>query len=134
VADLNNEGSSVRDYWKPIVERHGGRFIAIVSFVDRLEDGFALFKKMRLPSYSVVSLDKKAWDILLMEKQISAGLHVRLVARMKNRHQWAIDALLDNPAYFRKFYNHKSTREKAVKIMETYPEIGDKLKAMINAH
>ena len=130
VADLNNEGSSVRDYWKPIVERNKGRFMAVVSFVDRIEDGWALFKRMKLPSYSVVPLDKAAWDILFSEKIISAELHAKLVARMKDRRRWAINALLKNPEYFKRFYADKATHSKAVKIMQTYVEISDKLKAI----
>jgi len=130
VADLNNEGSSVRDYWKPIVERNKGRFLAVVSFVDRIEDGWALFKRMKLPSYSVAPLDKAAWDILLSEKIISAELHAKLVARMQDRRRWAINALLAHPEYFHRFYANKATQAKALKIMRTYGEISDKLKAI----
>jgi orotate phosphoribosyltransferase len=133
VADLNNEGSSVRDYWKPIVERNQGRFIAAVSFVDRLEDGWALFKKMKLASHSVVPLDKTAWDILLSEKLISREIHTQLVIRMKDRCQWALKALLANPEYFKKFYAEKATHEKALKIMRTYAEISDKLKEIVKS-
>lgn len=127
VADLNNEGSSVRDYWKPIVERNNGALIAVLSFVDRLEDGFWLFKKMALPCYSVVPLDKIAWDIILKEGYISKGLHKQLVARMQDRRKWAINALLNNPEYFRNFYAQDATRNTALKIMQTYSEISDKL-------
>ncbi|MDO9541897.1 MAG: hypothetical protein Q7J98_06195 [Kiritimatiellia bacterium] len=131
VADLNNEGSSVRDYWKPIVERNKGAFIAVVSFVDRMEDGYLLFKKMALPAYSVVPLDRAAWDIMLKEGCISRDVHKQLVARMRNRRRWAINALLSNPEYFKNFHAQKATRAKALKIMRTYVEISDRLKAMI---
>lgn len=134
VADLNNEGSSVRDYWKPIVERNKGAFIAVVSFVDRLEDGYALFQKMALPSYSVVPLDKTAWDIMLREGCISGDVHKQLVARMPDRRKWAINALLDNPEYFRNFYAQEENRAKAVKIMQTYSEISDRLGKIILTH
>ena len=131
VADLNNEGSSVRDYWKPIIEKNNGSLIGVVSFVDRMEEGWALFNKMKLPSHSVVPLDKAAWDILLSEKTISAELYAQLVARMKDRRRWAINALLDNPEYFKKFYGEKSTHDKALKILRTYAEISDKLEKII---
>jgi len=135
VADLNNEGSSVRDFWKPIIEKNGGSLVAVVSFVDRLEDGYRLFKKMALRSRSVVPLDKAAWDIILMAGYISGGVHAQLVARMRDRKEWATGALLDNPAYFRKFYKAEATRAKALKIMEAYPEIKSKLKEIIaDAH
>jgi len=132
VADLNNEGSSVRDYWKPIVERNNGAFIAVVSFIDRLEDGYFLFKEMALPCYSVVPLDKTAWDIILKEGYISKNVHKQLVARMQDRRSWAINALLDNPEYFRNFYAQHANRAKAIKIMQTYAEIRDKLGKIVN--
>lgn len=131
VADLNNEGSSVHDYWKPIVEKNGGLFRAVVSFVDRLEDGAALFKKMALPSYSVVPLDARAWDLLLAGKYIAAALHAQLLARQRDRRAWALAALLNNPVYFKRFHADQATRAKAEKIMRTYREISGRLRQII---
>lgn len=131
VADLNNEGSSVRDYWKPIIERNSGLFTAVVSFVDRLEDGFALFKAMALPSCSVVPLDEKAWDLMLAEKQISPALHKQLVERMRDRRGWAVQILLKEKEYFKKFHADPATRSKAEKIMQTYAEISDQLREFV---
>jgi len=131
VADLNNEGSSVHDYWKPIIEKNGGSFAAVFSFVDRMEDGFALFKKISLPNYSVVPLDEKAWDVLLAEQQISADLHKQLLARMQDRRAWAVRTLLGGKEYFKKFYSDPATRSKAEKIMQTYVEIGDRLRQAV---
>lgn len=131
VADLNNEGSSVRDYWKPIIEKNNGSLIGVVSFVDRMEDGFLLFKKMALPCFSVVPLDKTAWDIILGEGCISRGVHTQLVERMQDRRKWAISALLGNPEYFRQFHAAEATRAKAIKIMQTYVEISEKLTEII---
>jgi len=133
VADLNNEGSSVHDYWKPIIEKNGGSFTAVVSFVDRMEDGFYLFKQMALPNYSVVPLDEKAWDILLDEKQISVDLHKQLLARMRDRRGWAVQTLLREEVYFKKFHADPATHAKAEKIMLTYAEIGGKLGKMLQA-
>ena len=127
VADLNNEGSSVRDYWKPIIEKNNGSLIGIVSFVDRMEDGCLLFKKMALPCHAVVPLDKTAWDIILKEGYISKGVHGQLVARMRDRRKWAINALLNNPEYFKKFHADPANHAKALKIIKTYPEIRGKL-------
>jgi len=131
VADLNNEGSSMRDYWKPIIEKNNGSLIGIVSFVDRMEDGFLLFKKMALPCFSVVPLDKTAWDIILSEGYISKGVHKQLVARMRGREKWAINALLGNPVYFGQFHDAEATRAKALKIMKAYPKIKRRLKGII---
>jgi len=131
VADLNNEGSSVRDYWKPIVQKNGGALISVISFVDRREDGYWLFKKMALPCFSVVPLDKTAWDIILKEGYISKGVHKQLVARMQDRRKWAINALLNNPEYFRQFHAMEATRAKALKIIKAYPEIKGRLREII---
>lgn len=135
VADLNNEGSSVRDHWKPIITKNNGVLIAVVSFVDRMEDGFALFKKMALPNYSVVPLGESAWDLVFGEGYISKEVHNQLVARMQDRRKWAINALLANPEYFRRFYAEDTSRAKAQNIMKTYPEIEGKIKDFIaDAH
>jgi orotate phosphoribosyltransferase len=128
VADLNNEGSSVRDYWRPIIAKNGGSLIAVVSFVDRMEEGVELFKKIGLPSFPVVPLDKPAWDLILTDGLISGGLHKQLIARMRDRRKWAVNALLANPEYFRRFYSADATRAKAEKIMRTYPEITERFR------
>ena len=135
VADLNNEGSSVRDFWRPSIAAAGGELVGVLSFVDRMEEGFELFQKMRLPSLAVVPLDRHAWDLIHAEGVISAALHRRLVKRMRDRRLWALDALRANPDYFRKFHSAEATRGKAEKIMNTYPEAAAKLKEFIaHAH
>ena len=132
VADLNNEGSSVRDYWKPIIEQGGGRLAGVVSFVDRMEDGFAVIKKMGLRLLCVVPLDARAWDIALKSGHVSAALHAQLVARQDNRDAWAERALLDNPGYFRQFHSDPQTSAKAARIINTYPRISADLKRIVN--
>lgn len=135
VADLNNEGSSVRDYWKPIIGKNGGSLVAVVSFVDRLEDGYLLFKKMTLPCHSVVPLNKTAWDMIFREGYVSKGVHRQLLARMHDRRKWAINTLLNYPEYFRQFQAAEATRAKALGIIKAYPEIKKRLKEIIaDAH
>lgn len=136
VADLNNEGTSVRDYWKPIIEKNGGKLAAVFFFVDRLEDGAALFRAMKLPCHSLVPLDRRAWDLLMQLGHIPADLHRELTGRMRDRRAWAVNRLLSYPGFFRQFYRSASTRAKAEKIIKTYPEIAGKLKeiAASDAH
>ncbi|MFA5042480.1 MAG: hypothetical protein WC381_02370 [Kiritimatiellia bacterium] len=124
VADLNNEGSSVRDYWKPIIERGGGRLAGVVSFVDRMEDGFALLKELGIRLFCVVPLDARAWSIARETGRVSAALYAELVARQGSRDAWAERALLSRPDYFRKFYQDPKTQAKAARIINTYPRIG----------
>ena len=134
VADLNNEGSSVRDYWKPTIEKHGGQLIGVISFVDRMEDGFALLKSLGLAVISVVPLNKHAWHLALQENYISPSLYETMANRLNNRREWAIHALLTHTCYFKAMYNDLSTNAKAVKIMQTYPEIEKELRQIIKEH
>lgn len=131
VADLNNEGSSVKDYWKPTIEKHGGRLTGVISFVDRMEDGFTLLKDLGLVVISVVPLNEHAWHLALQEGYVSQSVYSALVKRMNDRHGWAIRSLLNHPNHFRALFRDPTTKSKAVKIMETYPEIKKELNQMI---
>lgn len=131
VADLNNEGSSVRDYWKPIIEQGGGRLVGVVSFVDRMEEGFTLLTKLGIRLFCVVPLDARAWDIARKTGHVSTTLYTALVARLTNQNAWAERALLRNPDYFRRFYHDPKTFDKAVRIMKTYPRIRHELERIV---
>ena len=132
VADLNNEGSSVRDHWKPIIEQGGGRLAGVVSFVDRMEDGFTVLKKLGLRLFCVVPLDARAWDIARETGFVSAALYMELVARQDNRDAWAERALLSHPDYFRRFHQDPQTRAKAARIINTYTRISADLERIVN--
>lgn len=132
VADLNNEGSSVRDYWKPIIEQGGGRLAGVVSFVDRMEDGFTMLKSLGLRLFCVVPLDARAWDIAKETGHVSAALYAELVARQSNRDAWSERALLDHPDYFRRFHQDPKTRAKAARIINTYTRISADLERIVN--
>lgn len=127
IADLNNEGSSIRDFWKPTIEKHGGQLTGVVSFVDRMEDGFTMLQQLGLSVMSVIPLNEHAWNLALQEGSISQQVHDTLINRMKDKHSWAIRALLEHPDYFKAMYNDPSTNAKALKIMQTYPEIKEEL-------
>lgn len=133
VADLNNEGSSVRDYWKPTLERHGGRLIGVVSFVDRLEDGYTLLRELDLQPRCVVPLDERAWDLALREGAVTREVHAVLVARARDRHAWARHTLLAHPAFFRSFYRDPKTQPKALKILRAYPDLQAELSRIAGA-
>ncbi len=131
VADLNNEGSSVRDYWKPIIEQGGGRLAGVVSFVDRMEEGFTVLKKLGIRLFCVVPLDARAWDIARETGHVSATLYSALIARQGDRDTWAERALLSNPDYFRRFYQDPKTCAKAARIINTYPRISRDLERIV---
>ncbi|MCA1809334.1 MAG: hypothetical protein LC725_07800, partial [Lentisphaerae bacterium] len=65
IADLNNEGSSVRDYWLPYITRAGGKLVGVAAFVDRLEEGVPVMASLNLPLAAVVPLDDQAWHVAL---------------------------------------------------------------------
>jgi len=132
VADLNNEGSSVRDYWKPIIEQGGGRLAGVVSFVDRMEDGFTVLKELGIRLFCVVPLDARAWGIARETGHVSAALYAELVARLDNRNAWAERALLSHPDYFRRFHQDPKTHAKAAGIINTYPRISADLERIVN--
>lgn len=128
VADLNNEGSSFRDYWKPIIEKNNGRVIGMLSFVDRMEDGLAVLEELKVPCLSVIPLDKSAWEQARHEGYIPESVFKTIIDRMQNRHAWAERVLLSNPDYFKAMHANPQTRDKTIKIMRSYPGIADKLK------
>ncbi|MFH1477192.1 MAG: hypothetical protein ABIH24_06860 [Verrucomicrobiota bacterium] len=132
IADLNNEGVSVKDYWKPIIENGGGRLTGVVSFVDRMEDGFEVLKNLGLRLFSVVPLDARAWDLARKTGHVSAALYAELVARQNNRNAWAERALLGQPEYFRRFHQDPKTRAKAARIINTYNRISADLERIVN--
>lgn len=132
VADLNNEGSSVRDYWKPIIEQGGGQLVGVVSFVDRMEDGFTVLKKLGIRLFCVVPLDARAWAIARTTGHVSETLYAQLVARQDNRDAWAERVLLSHPDYLRRFYQDPKTRAKAAKIINTYTRISAELERIVN--
>jgi orotate phosphoribosyltransferase len=130
VADLNNEGSSLRDCWKPQIEKRGGRLVGFVSFVDRLEDGITVLKELGVPALSVVPLNEYAWDLMLQGGAISAEAHRALLERMQDKRAWALRTLRAHPDYFRQMYRNPKTQAKALKIIQTYPEIREELEGM----
>jgi orotate phosphoribosyltransferase len=127
IADLNNEGSSIKDYWKPIIEKKGGKLIGLVSFVDRLEDGYQLLTKMGLLVKSVIPLNQKAWQIVFDNHYISQNTHEELLKRIKNKRQWAETTLLHHPEYFRKLCYNPETKQRALKVLDIYPSIKPEL-------
>lgn len=134
VADLNNEGSSVRDYWKPMVEKAGGALAGVAFFVDRMEEGTAVMRDLGLRSEAVVPLDDAAWGFALAKKRVSPALHESLVKRSRDPRAWAVRALLGHPGYFRAFASGAGNREKALKILRTYPEAQGALEPLADAH
>lgn len=133
VADLNNEGSSLRDCWKPVIEKQGGRLIGFMAFVDRLEEGTEVIRELGLKAASVVPLDARAWDLARQAGFLPGAAHAALTERLRDRRAWAVRTLLDHPAHFQTLYGNPATNARALKIIRTYPEIETELKRMVKA-
>jgi orotate phosphoribosyltransferase len=93
VADLNNQGSSMRDIWEPTLREAGGKLVGALFFVDRLEDGVGVLRDLGIPTASVVPLDEAAWAFLRDIEYISDDLYVSLRRRLEDKHAWGIEAL-----------------------------------------
>lgn len=127
VADLNNEGSSPRDYWIPAIQKAGGIIKDIFFYVDRMEDGVQVMEGLGLRSHSVVPLDEHAWEYLRGGGVISSRVYNSLRARMEDKDAWAKKMLFSDEGLRvlgGLFTGSDKDREKAHKILERgYPEI-----------
>ncbi len=132
VADLNNQGSSPRDSWVPMIENAGGYINDIFFFIDRMEEGVHILKDMGLKSHSVVQLDSPTWDYLLGTEQITSNTYDSLMERRKNKTKWAEDMLLSTEGLqkMNELLNSQdeAVRTKAIKILNNgYPRIKNEI-------
>lgn len=96
VADLNNQGSSMRDIWAPVLRGAGAEVVHAAFFVDRLEDGVGVLEELGIPSSSVVPLDSEAWRYLRDTSYISEAMYASLERRRRDKRAWALEALRAN--------------------------------------
>jgi orotate phosphoribosyltransferase len=130
IADLNNEGSSPRDYWIPMIKQAGGEIKDIFFYVDRMEDGVNEIEKLGLDSHSLVPLDKTAWQILLDKDVITPEIYNNLNQRMENKEEWAINMLRSDKGLYdlASLLKDDKTYNKGIKIVRKYPEIKQELR------
>lgn len=138
VADLNNEGSSLRDDWAPTLKKNGGIIEDVFFYVDREEDGVEEIAKLGLKRHVAVPLNANAWDYLQKINVVAPEVYQQLRDRGSTREErkaWA-EKMLRSEAGFVKLASllaSAKTREKGVKILdEGYPamkaELVDRLK------
>ena len=126
IADLNNEGSSPRDKWIPIIRNAGGIITDIIFFVDRLEDGVQVMKDLNLNSHAVVPLNKRAWRILWEEDIINFPCYESLEDYWRDRKSWGMKKLIEYPEILLEILVKDKT--KGMKIYKTYfPFLGESL-------
>lgn len=134
VADLNNEGSSIRDLWMPAIQKAGGIVRDVFFYVDRLEDGVNVVDDLKLNSYAVVPLDQYAWDYLQEKGVITKEVHNSLSARMQDKDSWAKNMLRSDKGIgkFVELALDINTRPKVDKIMNKgYPEMKEDLVSVL---
>jgi orotate phosphoribosyltransferase len=135
VADLQNEGSSIRDCWLPQIQEAGGKLVHAVFYVDRLEDGVEVMRELGIPSDAVIRLDKNAWQTLLDNGVISREVYDSLNKRLEDKTKWAHDMLRGNIDHLIGLCRDPKTTAKADKILDRgYPELRDELKELMLKH
>ena len=119
IADSNNEGSSPRDHWIPIIRKNDGVINEILFYVDRLEDGVNVMQKLGLEAYAIAPLDEHAWDFLLKLKEsgVTHEIYQQLRERgttKEERDAWARAMLRSEKGLGRlaELFNDENSREK----------------------
>lgn len=133
VADLNNQGSSVKDAWVPMIRKVGGKINDVFFFVDRMEDeGKKAMKDAGVTPHSVVKLNDSAWNYLLENRDITTNIYDSLMEREKNKIRWDED-MLTSPEGIEKmaeFLNCSDldTKAKAQNVLDVgYPHLKDEI-------
>lgn len=130
VADLNNEGSSIRDLWVPAIIKAGGVIEQVYFYVDRIEDGAKVVKDLGLKSYALVPLDEHTWDYLQQQEVITKEVYNSLKERMEDKDAWARNMLRSDVGIerFVELALDPNTRSKVDNIMtKGYPDMQDEL-------
>ncbi len=134
VADLNNEGSSLRDHWLPAIRNNAGILEGLIFYVERMEDGIKVVRSEGLASKTnaVVVLDANAWDYLIRNNVITQEMYRNLMIRLEDKKSWALDMLKSRKGFEEliNLFKNPKTKEKARKIVNIgYPEIKEELSA-----
>ena len=129
IADLNNEGSSVRDSWYPQIKNAGGNISDVVFYVDRLEDGKDVVEKLGLKSHAVVSLDINAWQHLLDYNHVTKEQYASLANRSEiGKDNWARNMLRERTDLLKTYLENSNNRAKALKVItKGYPDMREEL-------
>ncbi|UCD20540.1 MAG: hypothetical protein JSW08_02045 [archaeon] len=131
IADLNNEGSSPRDMWVPVIRGAGGQIEDIFFYVDRMERGVQVIEDtLGLRRHAVVELDGNAWQYLLDQGVLTRRTYQHLNERMEDQDAWAM-GMLRSPEGLEtlaELFRNRKTVEKARGILdEGYPVLRKEL-------
>ena len=128
VADLNNNGSSPRNMWIPMIKKAGGDIQNIFFYVDRFEEGVKVIQDIGLRSDSLIQLDGHAWDYLKSIYGVGEDIYFNLMERMEDRDAWAREMLRSDRGLTRLAEIYQKTPDKAIKILNVgYPDLREEL-------
>ncbi len=128
VPDLNNEGSSIRDYWVPQIKDNGGEVVHVYPYVERMEDGLKVLEELKIPSDAVVPFDGNAWTFLMDKGIVTTAIYDSLMDRLKDKRAWAHNALRLHTGKLEEMLKDEKTRKKGEKILNVgYPELKEEL-------
>jgi len=126
VADLNNEGSSAKDFWIPAIREAGETIEDIFFYVDRMELGYEMIKELGLKSYSVVPLDEFAWNYLKEKEILNEEIYNSINNRNKNPEEWAKEILKSEKGFkkLKEIILNPLSKERGLKILNKgYPHL-----------
>ncbi|MGV8151986.1 MAG: hypothetical protein ACP5OG_02815 [Candidatus Nanoarchaeia archaeon] len=130
IADLNKDGSSVRDYWSPIIKNRGGKLKEIIFYVDRLEEGTQVLKELGIKNKAIVPMDSYSWDSLLSKGALDKKIYSSLMKRLEDMDAWARDMLRSEKGIDRliELLNDKELYEKTIKVIQKgYPDLKEEI-------
>ncbi|MEK6915561.1 MAG: hypothetical protein AABW89_03410 [Nanoarchaeota archaeon] len=131
VADLNNEGSSVRDCWVPAIRKAGGIIEHVFFYVDRCESDTKIFDDLGIETHAFLPLNDEMWKYLLSIGVTDEETDRNVRERMKDKREWARRMLRSHKGLDRLAElagkNHKEF-EKVRKVLNVgYPELREEL-------
>ncbi|MEK6928130.1 MAG: hypothetical protein AABX11_06885 [Nanoarchaeota archaeon] len=133
VADVNNEGSSPRDYWVPAIKSAGGRIDNIFFYIDRMEDGVQVMEDLGLRANSLVQLDGNAWDYMYARRYIDEKMYGALMERMGDRGAWARKMLRSEKGLARLAEINSITPDKVRAVLDKgYPDLKNEISELLS--
>ncbi len=122
VADLNNEGTSVKK-WSTMIQKAGAQITDILFYVDRMEDGVDVCKELGINRHAIIELDEEAWQYLLERNYISPKMYQELVEYWKDRKAWGCKKILEFPDPLVDLIRNEKKRDRGIGIFNNYNQL-----------
>lgn len=119
IADLNNEGSSMKK-WNEMISKDGGTIANALFYVDRMEEGVRVLEELNINRHAIVDLDNESWRYLLNDQFISQSMYQELVKYWKDPLKWGCEKILTDPGPLFALIKNEKKRERGIGIFELY--------------